>query len=704
MLPINLKLENFFSHKNSEIDFSLFSSALLVGSVDGDYAKSNGSGKSALLEGLLWGLYNKSRATTMDDVIMWGENKCMVSLHFSHSGKEYLVKRIRMRDTSTSTVDLLSLDDSGKWKSLSGATSGETNDRIVDLLKVDYKTFVNSAYFRQNDISEFATSEASKKKEILKSIVDISKWDLYEKLAKKKAKDIQTELIKAQATYDALKLETDILAISEAELTIAIVALDEKNKQKQALQPKVELLSEKYLKIKNNIDTDSWDRATAEIRSLKVRGKDLKTRYDSVMSVLERRLERKDELSGKMLFFEKKISTLSFDDNVEQKLEKLQSELGEYSGAVQQSKIKLKELSDLKFVDGECYTCHHEISKEDYEKLSSEYEKSVSHYSNKLANSESRITYLSLLKNDLLSQRATNALIEKSKDEIINISSQLSMLDEEISSGENEKNDIYSNMLSAKQSIIDNEDILSSLKNESFQGLHDELKETKRQLEIISDEILESGIRVGSLKEKTASLSKKKEELLTIKKSFDEKNSEMLIFDKMTKMFGKSGIQTLLLEVVISDLEKSSNKILSSISDQFSISLETQRAGSDGISVVETLDLNIKRDGILCGFASLSGGEQFRIALSLRIALSELATKHGGSSLEFLLLDEINSPLDRSGVETLFVNIIKQLESKYKILVITHDDILKERFENILDISKINGESFVSFSTTNITS
>jgi DNA repair exonuclease SbcCD ATPase subunit len=67
-------------------------------------------------------------------------------------------------------------------------------------------------------------------------------------------------------------------------------------------------------------------------------------------------------------------------------------------------------------------------------------------------------------------------------------------------------------------------------------------------------------------------------------------------------------------------------------------------------------------------------------------------------------LDEINSPLDKSGVETLFVNIIKQLESKYKILVITHDDSLKERFENVLDVSKINGDSVINFSAGNIAS
>ena len=64
-----------------------------------------------------------------------------------------------------------------------------------------------------------------------------------------------------------------------------------------------------------------------------------------------------------------------------------------------------------------------------------------------------------------------------------------------------------------------------------------------------------------------------------------------------------------------------------------------------------------------------------------------------------LLLDEINSPLDKHGTETLFLNVIKSLERKYKILIITHDDSLKEKFDNILNVTKTNGESNIQFST-----
>ena len=63
------------------------------------------------------------------------------------------------------------------------------------------------------------------------------------------------------------------------------------------------------------------------------------------------------------------------------------------------------------------------------------------------------------------------------------------------------------------------------------------------------------------------------------------------------------------------------------------------------------------------------------------------------------MMDEVNSPLDRFGVETLFVSVIKSLEEKYKIMVITHDESLKEKFDNVIDVTKVNGESSINITS-----
>ena len=105
MLPYELNIKNFYSHADSTVDFSHFKSALLIGNTEGDYDKSNGSGKSSIFESILWCLFNKSRSAMMDDIIAWGENSCSVELLFDHKKDRYRVFRSRKRSSSTSSVE-----------------------------------------------------------------------------------------------------------------------------------------------------------------------------------------------------------------------------------------------------------------------------------------------------------------------------------------------------------------------------------------------------------------------------------------------------------------------------------------------------------------------------------------------------------------------------------------------------------------------
>jgi hypothetical protein len=229
------------------------------------------------------------------------------------------------------------------------------------------------------------------------------------------------------------------LLLSEGELSSATKILEDKSKEKSILQESVDSLSEQYLKIKNNIDTASWDKAIAEIASLKVNGKDLKSRFDTVLTSLTKRLERSEGLSLKIGALDKRIKTLSFDPDIETKLEKLSTEWIEYSGSFQQAKVKLKELSEIHLHTGKCHVCNQEVDEETSSRLHSDHEKSIEYYTKKKINSEKRTQYLSDLKKELEKQKADNFLIERSKEEIKSLSLQLDILNEEIKAGEEEK-------------------------------------------------------------------------------------------------------------------------------------------------------------------------------------------------------------------------------------------------------------------------
>ena len=700
MIPSKLSLENFFSHKNSEIDFSLFNSALLIGNTEGDYTKSNGSGKSAIFESILWCLFNKSRVAMMDDVIRWGENTCKVSLDFTHDGKTYKVIRTRNRINSVSNVELKTLDSFGEWKDVSGSTSGDTNQKIEETIKLDYKTFINSVYFRQNDISEFAESEPSKKKEILKSIVDISRWDEYEKSSKSKTKELLAECKILQGVlqdYDKTRLT---ISESEEEMKTLSESIESLKLKKEEVTKNISELKENYQAIKQSLDTAAYDRAILEIEKIKKEGKEKTNQRTQEISSLEKiKLEISIE--------EEKLVNLSTEGLSQQEvpnqiIEDLNGQLTYHKSNLISLKTEFEKIKIHKesSVNGSCPTCGHGFSSEAHSVFLQSQEDRLLEIKRSLQNHKIEADSISSQIDSWNKIIRDNLKLEKTLLQKSNIEYKISFLSKErdkLISSLSILDNLINNL---KKSLKENQEILESIKNEDFQKLRIKIKDLEDISSSLDLEISEKDKMVGRLQERLSVLQLRLKEMNTSKKSLDEKIQKISVFEKLTKFLSKSGIQTVLLDTIIEDLEKTSNVILQSICNEPSIIvLETQRVGSDGNSIVETLDLKVKKDGNLQNFKSLSGGEKFRISLALRVAMSEISSRYGGSCLEFLLLDEVNSPLDRYGVETLFVNVIKSLEDKYKILTITHDETLKEKFDNVINVTKINSESEIEFMT-----
>ena len=698
MIPSRLKMKNFFSHKDSEVDFSLFNSALLIGNTEGNYNKSNGSGKSAIFEALLWCLFNKSRAAMMDDIIRWGEKTCSVELEFSHNNVKYLVTRARNRMSSTSTVEFFTLGKDGEWENISCSTSGDTNSKIETLIKLDYKTFVNSVYFRQNDISEFAESDPSRKKDILKSIVDISRWDDYEKAARKKVRDINTEckiLKGAVSDYDDIveRLASVANQIKESEKNTASL-----KSKLQSVTDEISSLDSKYILMKKSLDTDTYDKVMEDLKRLTSDRESLKERVDDASKTVKAYDKDKISLEEKISGLESDLDGRVIQPLEEEEISSLRAQLIHFKAKKSSSQEVLKTLVDCEILVGECYTCGQPIDDETHERLKSDYEDKKSHYSESLSAANNKILMIEERLEASIAIQKQNTEVSKINSELDSVKYKLSLTKESLDRQRETLSSSNDKLNQVLFKIKNNTEILESIKNDDFQSLRKKLKALKKDRDNIKGLISEQDREAGRLSERSSVLSQRESKMRKDKKNILKKLKRATLFEKLGKMFGKGGIQTILLDFVIEDLEKTANGILSSICNEPSvIVLETQRVGADGVSVIETLDLKVRKDGHLQNFKSLSGGEKFRISLALRVALSDISSRYGGSSLEFLLLDEVNSPLDRYGVETLFVNVIKSLEDKYKILVITHDESLKEKFDNVINITKTNGESELEF-------
>ena len=207
MIPLQLSLKNFLSYSEASLDFTGLHTACICG--------ANGAGKSSLLEGITWAIWGECRAVSEDDAISAGAMDVRVDFTFGMHGETCRIIRTRQRD-GNGGLEFQIRTSGGQFRTLTQKGIRSTQALIDDYLKIDYDTFINSAYLRQGKADEFMLKKPTDRKQIL---ADLLKLDRYEQLAdraKESAKQykLQVEVLTESLAEDRLQL-TQIEGITE---------------------------------------------------------------------------------------------------------------------------------------------------------------------------------------------------------------------------------------------------------------------------------------------------------------------------------------------------------------------------------------------------------------------------------------------------------------------------------------------------------
>jgi len=144
--------------------------------------------------------------------------------------------------------------------------------------------------------------------------------------------------------------------------------------------------------------------------------------------------------------------------------------------------------------------------------------------------------------------------------------------------------------------------------------------------------------------------------------------------------FGKDGIQALLIEDAIPEIEQEANSLLARLTEnQASIAIESLRDLKKG-GTRETLDINISDASGIRPYEMFSGGEAFRIDFALRIAISKLLARRAGTSLQTLIIDEGFGSQDEEGLQRIMDSLYSIQEDFEKIIIVSHLPSMKEQF------------------------
>jgi exonuclease SbcC len=197
MIPVQLILKNFLSYREATLDFRGLHTACICG--------SNGAGKSSLLEAITWAIWGESRAAAEDDVIHTGSKEVRVDFTFQSNQQKYRVIRTRVR-SGTSVLEFQIETPSG-FRPLTGKGVRATQDLILEHIKLDYDTFINSAYLRQGRADEFMLKRPTERKEILAELLKLNQYDDLEERAKDSSRQFKARAEELERSLESIKIQ-----------------------------------------------------------------------------------------------------------------------------------------------------------------------------------------------------------------------------------------------------------------------------------------------------------------------------------------------------------------------------------------------------------------------------------------------------------------------------------------------------------------
>jgi len=193
---------------------------------------------------------------------------------------------------------------------------------------------------------------------------------------------------------------------------------------------------------------------------------------------------------------------------------------------------------------------------------------------------------------------------------------------------------------------------------------------------------------IGRVKGKLGHLAELETKRKEKKQLLEDATKEEAIYRELAQAFGKKGIQALLIERALPEIEVEANHLLGRMTDnRMHVEMETQRQTKKG-DTVETLDINISDELGTRNYEMFSGGESFRINFAIRIALSKLLARRAGAPLPTLIIDEGFGTQDTVGIEKLKEAINSIQDDFDKILVITHIEELRDAFPTRINVVK----------------
>jgi DNA repair exonuclease SbcCD ATPase subunit len=675
-IPKRFEFDDMFSYgKGNYVDFTDMKGAY------GMFAP-NASGKSTLLDSLIYCLFDKCTKTSRGHQVMNANSSTFYcKLNFELNGLDYYIERSARKQSNNNVrveVDFYYINESGDKVSLNGKDRSDTNANIRNLLGT-YEDFVLTTLSTQTNNSGFVDMNQKDRKDLLSQFMDIGVFEELFNTANETAKETAAVLRHYQKTDYETKIKETADKIDAINKEIKAKTLEKNVKESQKSAASEEL--ERLVKTLEKVDTEAVDeeaikekisQAKQSLSKLTKEKKDLeetKTALELYLVELGIKLESVDEKDLK-----EKLDGCS---ELRKELNSVSAEMNKLSDHISHKLDKMGKLKELEY-DPDCKYCMGNVFVKDAisakEQITSDREKL------KKLEEKYKDLYIGVKKCESI--ESVKESYDFNKKALIENKANYSECRLQLEKIENKVQKEESTIKECEDKLKLREKQLSSIKKNKV--TEERIQETKSHLKLLEIETKNLNSLLSDLNAEHKLYEKTVSDLKTeIAKRKDLEASHQF-YQYYLQATHRDGIPHDVISVTIPQIEDEVNNILSQLVD-FRIIFETDDKNVNAYIAYS--------DDKYWSLELTSGMEKFVSSLAIRTALINISTLPRPN---FIAIDEGFGSLDKGNLGSMSL-LFEYLKTQFKfIIVVSHIGSMRDVVDDHIEIHKVDGKSSVN--------
>ena len=631
-----LKIENFLSIGQAEVNLSNRGLVLIEGvNVDDPAAKSNGSGKSSLVDALSWVLYGQTaRGVKNDDVInRHAKKNCLVEIEVIDGKDKYVVCRTRKHSEKGTSLYVTKGETD-----LTKGTVAETQSVVEEIIGCPYNVFISAVYAGQDAMPDLPSMTDKQLKTLIESVIGAERLNAAYDLVKKEFLDAETLAVRCEAN---------------------LTTLEEKLKTNENYEKDVSLMS------------IAWE-GQKVTREGEVNRKiaNLHAEKEAHQKVLENQNAEEKRLRSRLAEIEEKLSErdkliLALDplrDQVAVKEQEIAGSKARFEAARMTAQDDVRSLQTINGKIGtKCSECGKVYTEDDLTEA-----KTLAAQKAKASLERAQQCKAELSK--LSDER--DVFLDMLKEKKYEIPEPLSL--------KKEQRDLFEALSSLARGVssINYDQAIAQLE-EQKRGI---LEEKNQYLPMLANLAKEK-------KTLKMEIAKAKSELAEAEQNRD-------VLDALKGVFGPAGVRAHILDTITPLLNDRTARYLDFLSDGKLSAIWTTLATTKKGEVKEKFNIEVKNSIGGERFESLSGGEKRKVRVACCMALQEVVASRATKPISLFVADEVDHALDEAGVERLIALLNEKATTCGTLFVISHNP-LRNWIDNTITVKKENGISTI---------